>query len=133
ELALLLLAEGVDLLVLDVRVVQLPGHVAGVDVKPDDLLLAAVALGDRGVEHLDGAGGDPGGAADVAADAVAAQEAHDWIIGDLPPTVAIDRDACAGAGGSQFLVGRCRHGRVSGAGGGCGYARRGRSGAVSCD
>ena len=57
ELALLLLAERGDLLVLDLREVQFAGHVAGVDVEPVDAALAAVGLRHGGVEDADGAGG----------------------------------------------------------------------------
>src|SRR5262249_36762108 len=75
EAALLVLAEGVDLFVLDLGVIQFAGHVARVDVEPVDAALAGVGPRHGGVEHLDGTGGDAGRRADVAADAVAADQA----------------------------------------------------------
>ncbi len=111
---LLLLAERGDLLVLDLRVIAFAGRVAGVDVEPVDASLAAVGLLDGGVEDADGAGGDAGHVADVAADAVAAEQADDRVVGDLPAAVGVDGDAGALAGGSEFFVGRSRHGNSSG-------------------
>src|SRR5262249_49331303 len=73
EFALFVFAEAVDLLVLHLGIVHLTGHVASVNVEPLDLALALVRLGYRGVENADGTGGDAGRAADVAADAVAAE------------------------------------------------------------
>src|SRR5262249_8529750 len=107
ELALLVLAEGVDLLVLDLRVVQRAGRVAGVHVEPVDLALALVGFLDGGVEHADGAGGDAGDALDVGADAVAADQADDGVVGDVPAAIVIDGDAGALLGGGEFFVGRC--------------------------
>src|SRR5205823_15016765 len=110
KLALLVLAEGVDLLVLDLRVVEGAGGVAGVDVEPVNLALAAVSLGDRRVEHLDGAGGNAGRPADVDADAVPFEQADDGIIGNLPAAVGANSDAGTLTRGSELFVSRRRHG-----------------------
>src|SRR5262249_37667241 len=83
------------------RVVQLAGDVTGVDVEPVDLALAAVGFLHGGVEDLDGAGGDAGRPADVAADAVAAQQADDRVVGDVPAGGGVNggAGACGGGGG----------------------------------
>jgi hypothetical protein len=65
----------------DVAAVELGGFLAGIDFHPVDLLLAAVGLGHRGVDHLDHHRGD------VHADAVAFDVGDDrivrhWLAGD---------------------------------------------------
>src|SRR5262249_11905988 len=124
ELALFVLAELVDVLILDLRIVHLPGHVAGMDVEPVNAPLAPIGLRDGSVEDAHGAGRDAGHAADIAADAIAAHEADDRVIGDLPGAVGLDRDASALSGGREFIVGRRRHERVPGCGIRCGTLGR---------
>src|SRR5581483_11579605 len=84
-----------------------------VDVEPVDAALAAESLLDGGVEDADGAGGDAGGGADVAADAVAADQADDGVVGDVPAAVGADGDAGAGTGRGELLERRGRHRRQS--------------------
>ena len=109
QLALLLLAEGGDLLVLDLGIVQLAGHVAGVDVEPDDAALALVGLVDGGIEDAHGTGGDAGRAADVAANAVAADEADNGIVRDVPAAMAVNGNASTLGRRSELLVSLRRH------------------------
>src|SRR5439155_27388716 len=110
EPALLVLAEGGDLLVLDLREVQRAGGVAGVHVEPVDLALALVGFVHGGVEDAHGTGGDAGGAARVGADAVAGDQADDRVRGDVPAAAALDGDAGALLGGGEFFVRGGRHG-----------------------
>src|SRR5262249_55473864 len=100
--------EGLHLVVGDARTIASPSLVAGMDVEPDDLALALEGLLDRGVEHLDRAGRDAGGAADVLANAIAAQQADDGVVGELP-LAAVAADSSSGGGGLKLIVGRCAH------------------------
>src|SRR5262249_25972696 len=97
EASLIFFTERVDLFVFDLREVHGAGHVAGVNIKPVDTPLALVGLFDRGVEDADGTRRDAGGAANVAADAVAAQQTDNRIVRDVPSR-CIDADPAAVAG-----------------------------------
>ena len=72
---------------------------AGVDLDPGDLLLAAVGLLDRGVEHAHA------GAPDVGAGAVAFDERDDRVVGHLEAPVGVDGDG-VGSGGNLWLCAR---------------------------
>src|SRR5207245_11097462 len=63
EPARLLLAEGIDLFVLDLGIIDFPGDVAGVNVEPMDAAFALVRLLDRGIEDTDRTRRDAGSAA----------------------------------------------------------------------
>ena len=65
---------------------------AGVDLVPGDLLLAAVLLGHRRVEHAHR------GAPDVAAGAVAFDERNDRMIGHFQASIAMDFDGFTACG-----------------------------------
>ena len=101
-----------DLLVFHLGEINLSGGVAGVDIKPVNFAFAFVGLVDGGIEDANRAGGDSRNLADVSADAVAAEQTNDRIVGDLPVATGIDRDARALGGWGKFFVSRCRHERV---------------------
>src|SRR5262249_45008402 len=100
--------ERVDLFVLDLREVHGAGHVAGVNIKPVDTPLALVGFLHRRVKDADGTRRDSGGAANVAADAVAAQQTDNRIVGDMPSR-GVDVDPAAVTGRRELLVARGRH------------------------
>ncbi len=81
-------AAGLDGFVGQPGVEEVVGLLAGIDLHPVDLALAAVGLGDRGVEHAHG------GAPDVGAGAVAFDERDDGLVGNGELAVG-DRDLLA--------------------------------------
>jgi hypothetical protein len=87
----------------DVGAVDLGRLLAGEDLHPVDLALAAVALGDRGVHHLQHHRGD------VEAGAVALDVRNDGLVGHVEREVGIDRDLLAAGRHLDVLV----HGRKS--------------------
>ena len=64
--------------------------------------LTAVSLGDCRVENADGSGSDSGGGADVATDAVAADQRDDGIVRDIPSAVRAGGDAGSGSGRGEL-------------------------------
>src|SRR5439155_8907590 len=109
EPALLLFAECVDLLILHLRVIQFARPIAGVDIEPVEAAFALVGLFDGRIEDPRRTGGDAGDGADITADTVAAQQADDGILGNVPAAVGVDGDARTGFGRREFLVSRSRH------------------------
>ena len=71
---------------------------AGVDLHPLDLLLAAVGLGDRGVDHLDHHRGD------VNAGAVSFDIGNDRLVRDGQRVVGVDLDLLPGFGHLDVLI-----------------------------
>src|SRR5262249_869510 len=112
KLALLGFVQRTNLRVGYFGAVELAGHVAGMDVEPDDPPLAAKGLLHCGVENLDGASSDSRHAAHIHAYAIAAKQAHDRIVGNDPFAFRVNRNTSAFFGRGELVVNRAGHGNA---------------------
>ncbi len=79
------------------------------NIEPVNSPLALIDLFDGSVEDLDGASGDAGRRADISTNAVAANEASNRILRNLPAAVGIDGDARALFGGMNLVQMKVSH------------------------